>query len=215
VIPKRTNRAHLRSSNLRCDTVTVLNMAARHDAGQRFADMNACALKDGDANVHWPDNPVKNHYDHIWTGERNLDGSEVRRPMTDEEREKHLIDTTTEEFLSWRRSMKGGPHPATVAMRQQEAIARDVIICWELKSRAYQRSEDANRFVLSVTESGHIAYYMTLVTMAFWGQKLTAFKLAGGETALLAHGVTKTKAIADKLVEFEAGIDRIWGDWAT
>jgi hypothetical protein len=214
VIPKTTNRAHLKARNARCDTVTVLNMAAKHRPGQRFADMNACALADGDANAHWPETPVKNHYDHIWTGELDADGKEVRRPMIDEERSRPLIGWTTEEFLSWRRSMKGGPRPATVAMRQREAISRGVIICWELKSREYRITANAQRFLAAVTETDHTAYYMTLVTMGFWGQKLQAFKLAGGETALLPHGAKKTKEIAERLVEHDAHIDRVWGRWA-
>lgn len=214
MIPKSTNRAHLKSRNLRCDTVTVLNMAKNHDEGQRFADMNACALKDGDANAHWPDTPVKNHYAHVWTGELDADGKEERRPMTDEERSRPLIEWTTEEFLRWRRGMKGGPRPATVGMRQREAISRGVTICWELKSREYRIAANAERFLATVNETDHTTYYMTLVTMAFWGPKLKAFKLAGGETALLPHGARKTKEIEDKLVEFKDHIDRVWGRWA-
>jgi hypothetical protein len=214
VIPKHTNRAHLHWQSPRCDTVTVLNKAARHKEGQKFADMNACALADGDANVHWADGPTNNHYDQIWTGERDPAGQEIRRLMTAAERHQKLIDTTTEEFLNWRRGAAGGPRPATVAMRQREAFSRGVTICWELKSREYRIAANAQRFVGTVTESGHPAFYMTLVTMAFWGQKLRVFKLAGGETALLTKGVRKTKDIADGLIAFEADIDRVWGAWA-
>jgi len=214
VIPKSTNRAHLKQSNPRCDTVTVLNMAKKHKEGERFADMNACALKDGDANVHWPDGPKKNHYDHLWNGERDKDGREVRLEMTDEELHRPLHEWTVDEFLMWRRGKTGGPRPATVRMRQKEAAARGVIICWELKSRRYRNKTHAVRFVQSVEATEHTAYYMTLVTMAFWGPKLTAFKLAGGETALLPHGARKTTEIEAKLDKFASGIDRFWGSWA-
>jgi hypothetical protein len=213
VIPKSTNRAHLKQKNPRCDTVTVLNMAAKHKQGQRFADMNACALKDGDANMHWPGGPAKNHYEHLWTGKKDANGKEIRRPMTKAEKDKPLIKWTTEEYLMWRRGMTGGPRPATVAMRQKEAEARGVIICWELKSREYRVAANANRFFAAVKESGHKAYYMTLVTMAFWGPKLKAFKQAGGETALLAHDAKKTATIAASLKSFDPFIDRVWGSF--
>lgn len=210
MIPRSTNRAHLKQSNGRCDTVTVLNMAAKHKVGQRFADMNACTLKDGDANLHWPAGPAKNHYDHLAIG-KDANGKEKRRPMTKAEKTRPVIEWKTEDFLRWRRGPSGGPRPATVAMRQKEAKDRGVIICWELKSRHYRNAANAKRFVAAVKESKHTAYYMTLVTMAFWGPKLKAFKDAGGETALLAHGVTKNARIAGRLDDFSASIDRIWG----
>jgi hypothetical protein len=214
VIPKSTHRAHLKQSDGRCDTVTVLNMAAkqleRHP--RAYADMNACALEDGDANLHWPRNPVLNHYDHIAVG-TDAHGKEKRRPMTKSERHRPVVEWKTEEFLRWRRGPSGGPRPATVAMRQKQAADRDVIICWELKSREYRIPSNAARFVAAVEASGHTAYYMTLVTMGFWGQKLQAFKNAGGETALLAHGVRKTPDIAARLERFAPSIDRIWGSF--
>ena len=213
MIPKSTHRAHLKQSNGRCDTVTVLNMAAKHSKGHRYADMNACALKDGDANLHWPVGPALNHYDHIWTGKKDAKGKEIRRPLTKPERRKPVVEWTTEEFLRWRRGASGGPKPATVAMRQVEAKDRGVIICWELKSREYRVAANAQRFVDAVMGSKHKAYYMTLVTMAFWGPKLRAFKNAGGETALLAHGVRKTAKIATGLDTFGPSIDRIWGSF--
>lgn len=212
MIPKSTHRAHLKQSNGRCDTVTVLNMAAKHAKGHRFADMNACALKDGDANLHWPAGPAMNHYDHIAIG-KDANGKEKRRPMTKAELHRPVIEWKTEDFLRWRRGPSGGPRPATVAMRQKEAADRGVIICWELKSREYRVAANGTRFVSAVVDSKHKAYYMTLVTMAFWGPKLRAFKNAGGETALLAHGVRKTPTIEAGLVRFGPSIDRIWGSF--
>jgi hypothetical protein len=99
-------------------------------------------------------------------------------------------------------------------MRQKEAAARGVTICWELKSRHYRKKEHAQRFVADVMASEHTAYYMTLVTMGFWGQKLMAFKVAGGETALLPHGVRKTESIKAMLDKYGPHIDRFWGSWA-
>jgi hypothetical protein len=214
VIPESTNRAHLKQSNPRCDTITVLRMASHHSKNHRFADMNACALLDSDANVHWADGPAKNHYDHLWTGGLDANGREERIEMSDAERHRPLIEWTEEEFLRWRRGPSGGPRPATVAMRQVEAQSLGVTICWELKSRHYRRTAEAQRFVGTVVASGHEAYYMTLVTMAFWGLKLQAFKAAGGETALLPHGARKTAAIEAMLETHKDHIDRFWGSWA-
>lgn len=213
MIPKSTHRAHLKQSNGRCDTITVLHMAANHPGKLKYADMNACALKDDDANLHWPAGPGKNHYDHIATG-KDSNGRETRRRMKRAELNKPVIEWTREEFLTWRRGPRGGPRPATVAMRQAEAKKLGVIICWELKSREYRVGAHAQRFVRAVVDSKHKGYYMTLVTMAFWGPKLRAFKNAGGETALLAHGVRKTTRIAAGLDTFGPSIDRIWGSFS-
>jgi len=214
-IPARTNRAHLKQSNRRCDTVTVLHMATKHKPdkrGQVYADMNACALKDGDANVHWADGPLKNHYDHLATVDEH--GRETRTEMTDEEKHRPVAQWTTDDFLRWRRGKSGGPRPFTVAMRQKQAAALDVVICWELKSRHYQSAKRAERFVKAIENSNHKAYYMTLVTMAAWGPKLKAFKEAGGQTALLPHEARKTPTIEVKLEVFKPHIDRFWGSWA-
>jgi hypothetical protein len=214
-IPAHTNRAHLEQKDGRCDTVTVLNMATQHKKdrhGQVYADMNACALKDGDANVHWADGPFKNHYDHLATVDEH--GRETRREMTEEEKHRPVAKWTTEEFLRWRRGKSGGPRPFTVAMRQKQAADLDVVICWELKSRLYQSAKRAERFVKAVEDSNHKAYYMTLVTMAAWGPKLKAFKEAGGQTALLPHNARKTPTREARLEIFKPHIDRYWGNWA-
>lgn len=212
LIPAQTHRAHLLQSDLRCDTLHVLFMAHR---GSGFADMNACSLLDADANQHWPENPVRNHYDWMWTGRYDAHGHEIRRPMTHAERHRPLIEWTEARYLRWRQGPEGGHKPATVATRQAQAKRLGVIICWELKSRAYQSPARARRFVAAVKASGHTAYFMTLVTMRGWGRKLKAFKLAGADgTALLAHGVKKTLRIRAALRIYRPYIDRIWGHFA-
>lgn len=210
MIPRRCHREHLPWRDPRVDTVTVLNMAAR---GSGYADMNACALADGDANVHWADGPTKNHYDHIWTGRKDRNGREIRRPMTQAEKDRKLIDWTVAEFLTWRRGAHGGPRPHTVEMRQRQARKRAVTVCWELKSRQYRQAARARRFVAAVRRAGGVAYFMTLASMPYWGPKLRAFKQAGGETALLAHDVKLTAARETTLARFRPFIDRIWGDF--
>lgn len=210
-IPRSCVRAHVDWDDPRCDTVAILNIAAKHSG---YADMNACALADGDANVHWADGPLKNHYDHIWTGRRDRRGREIRRPMTSEERHRPLVEWKVSGFLAWRRGERGGPRPHTVEMRQRQAKAREVTICWELKSRQYKDPARAQRFVAACRRAGGVAYFMTLVTMRAWGPKLRAFKNAGGETALLAHGVRLTALRRARLAFYSSSIDRIWGDFA-
>lgn len=211
LIPAQTDRAHLPQSDLRCDTLHVLFMAHR---GSGFADMNACSLLDSDANLHWPEGPGRNHYDWIWTGRYDEHGHEIRRPMTQTELHRPLIEWPEARYLRWRQGPTGGHKPATVATRQEQAKRLGVTICWELKSRAYRSSVRARRFVAAVKASGHTAYYMTLVTMRGWGRKLRAFKQAGGQTALLAHGAKKTLRIRALLRIYRPYIDRIWGHFS-
>jgi hypothetical protein len=94
-----------------------------------------------------------------------------------------------------------------VAKRQRQAKRRAVIICWELKSRAYAEAGVAERIVEDVRASKWPAFYMALVTMRLWGQKARAIHAAGGEFALLAHGAPKP---AD-LEHWSPYITRVWG----
>jgi hypothetical protein len=144
-MPAETHRVHITWRDPRCDTLALLNMAARQ--GRRFVDLNACVSKDDTAwNLHWPEGPKLNHYDWIWTGRRTrFLRREIRRPMTGEELHRNVEAWHDAGIARWRRARRGGPKPATVRQRQRQAKRRGVIPCWELKSRAFAEAEVAHR----------------------------------------------------------------------
>jgi hypothetical protein len=208
-MPAETHRVHVTWRDPRCDTLALLNMAARQ--GRRFVDLNACVSKDDTAwNLHWPEGPKLNHYDWIWTGRRTrFLRREIRRPMTGEELHRNVEAWHDAGIARWRRARRGGPKPATVRRRQRQAKRRGVIPCWELKSRAFAEAEVAQRLVDDVNSSRWPGFYMALVTMRLWGQKARAIHTAGGQFALLAHGAPKP---AD-LEHWRPYITRIWGSF--
>jgi len=209
-IPVETHRVHVPWSDLRCDTVALLDLTGRE--GRRFVDLNACHSSDGVSfNLHWGNGPRLNHYTWIWTGRRTrFLRREIRRPMTEAEIRRDTDEWPAAAILRWRRGKRGGPRPATVARRQAQAARRGVIPCWELKSHDYGQGDYAERFVADVEAAGGQAFYMTLVTMPHWGPKLRAFHQAGGQTALLAHGAPRPP----DLTQWRPFIDRIWGHFA-
>jgi hypothetical protein len=208
LMPAQTHRVHLPWDDPRCDTLEILNIAARH--GRRFVDCNACVSADDTSwNLHWPSGPRLNHYDWIWTGKRTWYGREKRRPMTAAELSRNVGQWSDAGISRWRRAKHGGPRPATVAKRQRQAKRRSVTICWELKSRAYAETEVAQRIVEDVERSGWPALFMTLVTMRGWGQKARAIHSAGGQFALLAHGAPEPT----DLDMWRPYITRVWGSF--
>jgi hypothetical protein len=210
LMPAETDRGHLPWDDPRCDTLELINMIARR--GGRFGDFNACVSADDTSwNFHWPDGPKLNHYTWIWTGRRTrILRREIRRPMTDAELHRDVDQWPDPGIARWRRGRHGGVKPATIAKRQRQAKRRGVIICWELKSRAFAEAEVAERIVEDVRSSGWPAFYMALVTMRLWGQKARAIHNAGGQFALLAHGAPKP---AD-LGQFSPYITHVWGRFA-
>jgi hypothetical protein len=204
-MPTETHRVHLPWDDPRCDTLEILNMAARQ--GRRYVDCNTCVSADDTAwNLHWAEGPRLNHYDWIWTGKRRW-GREVRRPMTDAELRRNVHEWSDDEIRRWRRARHGGRKPATVRQRQRQAKRRSVIICWELKSRAFAEADVAERIAEDVRASGWPAYFMALVTMRLWGQKARAIHQAGGQFALLAHGEPKPSAFDT----WKPYITEVWG----
>jgi hypothetical protein len=208
-MPAQTHRFHLPQSDPYCDTVAMLNMAARR--GYRYVDCNACVSADDTSwNLHWPEGPRLNHYDWIWTGRRTrFLRREIRRPMTQVELSRNVGLWSDAAISRWRRGARGGPRPATVLKRQRQAKRRAVIICWELKSRAYAHDDVAERIVEDVNASGHPAFYMALVTMYGWREKARAIQKAGGQFALLAHGAPRPS----DLENWRPFLSAIWGSF--
>jgi hypothetical protein len=207
-MPASTHRAHVPWRDPRCDTLALLNMAARR--GEKFVDLNVCASADYTGwNLHWPEGPLLNHYDWIATGRRRW-GREIRRPMTHAELHRPVDQWADEDIARWRRARRGGPKPAQCSKRQRQANRRALIPCWELKSRHFAEADVAEKLVEQINAQGREAFYMTLVTMRKWGEKARAIHNAGGQFALLAHGAPKP-ADLDKWRPF---ITQVWGRFA-
>lgn len=216
-IPNATagGRAHLLARNPKCDTYAVLNIAFRRILRKRFADMNACAGADDDWNLHYADGMAPNHYTHI------KDAKTGRiRPCTHAEAHTPVDQIHTPQMLRYRKDVAPGKRhrwvrPRTVFEVQRRARRLRVTVCWEIKSRVYATNPAlARRFVASCRRAGGVAYYMTLVNMWGFGGKLKNFKLAGGETALLGHGMPLTAARSSELTANRAYIDVQWGSFA-
>lgn len=216
-IPAATagGRAHLEARDPRCDTVVVLNMAARRIIRKRFADMNACAGADADWNLHFPDNMHKNHFTEIIDKNNGR-----RRPCTHAEANRPVIEIPKHDMVRYRKNVgsKRRPRwvrPFTVAERNRQAKRRWVRICWEIKSRAYATNPAlAKRFAAAIKATGWGSYYMTLVSMWGFGLKLKHFKEAGEQTALLGHDHRLSTAEANELRGYYHWIDRQWGAFA-
>lgn len=207
-MPAETHRFHLLQSDPRCDTLEMLNMAARR--GEKYVDCNACASADDTAwNLHWPEGPRLNHYDWMWTGKRTIFGREKRRPMTAGELARNVGQWSDAGISRWRRGARGGPRPATVRKRQRQAKRRALYVCWELKSRSFAYLDVAERIVEDVRASGWPAFFMSLVTMREWGQKARAIKQAGGQFALLAHNAPKPPDFD----QWHPYVERVWGEF--
>lgn len=210
-IPAQTNRAHLSSTDPRCDTVTVLNIAARRAPGRRFADMNAVVGSTDDWNLHYARGPEANHFTH-----RINPVTKKLERMPESLRRLKVNAWTTPQIKGWRKNVGTAAKPKwvrpfTCVERQAQAKVRRVIICWELKSSLYRKSKYATRLVLSMKATRWTAYYMTLVTMPYWAEKLTAFRRAGGQTAIQPHGA-KRPANFNGL--HPDPIQRIWGHFS-
>jgi hypothetical protein len=184
-------------------------MAMTHRPGQRWADMNACRVKDGDVNLHWPESMYKNGFTHIIdavTGKIRL--------MTPAELHRPLEAWTLEEAKRCRRRLPNGRwiRVFSVPERTRQAAWRRVKIAWELKSIQYGTDPAiAQSFVKSLRAKGLRNWcVMTLVSMFAWQGKMEYFHKAGSLTALLAHNQPKPK----DLPVYLPYIDRVWDHWA-
>lgn len=191
-------RAHLPQSDPRCDTVTVLNMAARCRPGHRFADMNAVGIW----NLHWPEGPELNHFTH-----RMVKGHLERMPVA--LRRRAVLSWPESEVLTWRKNVGTARRPKwvrpfTVGERQAQARRRFVVITWELKAREFASLSLARRFTEMVNAAGGRWCVFTLAVMAEWEGKLRAFHSLGVGTALSVNGAARANYR-------RTYIDRIWG----
>lgn len=189
----RKRRAHRLARDPKCDTVAVLNAAMLLRCN---ADMNAVEGLDDDWNLHYPEGPELNHFTHRATGRyRRVLGRRVeileRIPAT---LHRHPIaETPKVQIRRWRKNVGTAKRPKwvppfTCSERQAQANRRRVPVGWELKSRGYAKQDAADRFVERMAKVGGRWFAMTLVNMLDWAQKLTAFKKAGRQVVLLAHG---------------------------
>jgi hypothetical protein len=202
--PLHPQRAHVDQTDPRCDTLYVLLLALWHRC---CADMNAVAGANSDWNLHWPDGPDMNHFTHI------IDARTGKlRPMTAVELHRPVDQWPDDaEIHRWRKRVgRRWVRPFTVRARQAQARRLHVYVTWELKSRTYREPAIAARFVAATRAAGGRWCVMTLVVMAFWAEKLTAFHNAGAGTALLAHGAVRP---TDLHLYSPAVIDRIWGNF--
>lgn len=213
-------RAHLLQRDPRCDTVVVLNMAARRRPGRRLADMNAVAGLQSDYNLHWPEGPWLNHFTHRHTGgyRRGRFGRkiEILEPIPAHLHHKPVGQTPDAEIRTWRKNI-GSPRrpkwvrPFTVAERQVQANRRLVTIAWELKSVSFGNQAIAHRMTTSLAKVGGKWFVFTLASMSGWAQKLTAFHREGVQTGLDANGARRPGNLSEL---HPAVIDVILGRFA-
>lgn len=193
----RAPRAHLLARDPKCDTVTVLNMAARKRPGLRNADMNAVAGTYSDWNLHYPDGPEANHFTH-----RINPTTKTLERMPEGLRDVAITRWQDDQIRAWRKNIRTEVKPKwvrpfTVEERQRQARRRLVTVGWELKSRAYGTQPAlAHRFVAALNRAGGRWFVMTLVSMKLWAEKLTNFHLAGAQTGLLAHDAPRPRDLA-------------------
>lgn len=189
----RKRRAHREARDPKCDTVSVLNLAALL---RWNADMNAVEGLDDDWNLHYPEGPEANHFTHRATGRyRRRFGRrvEILERIPVELRHKPIAETPTSQIRLWRKNVGSTRRPRwvppfTCAQRQVQANRRHVTVGWELKSRGYADPVAAIKFVARMAKVGGRWFPMTLVNMWGWAQKLTGFHNAGRQPVLLAHG---------------------------
>lgn len=208
-------RAHLKAMDDRCDTVVVLNMAARRRPGRRFADMNCVAGRTHDWNLHWPKNMRLNGFTHI------LDGRTGKlRRCTKAEGNRAPRTLTYHQMIRYRKRIKISGRwkwvrPYTVAQTNLQAKRRLVRCCWELKSTEYASNPAlARRMAAALAKTKWTSYVMTLVNMAGFGRKLKNFKVAGMGTALQGHGVRLSSSKVRELRTYAKYIDAQWGSFA-
>lgn len=215
MIPPRTNRFHLMPYWMG-DSPAAVRRCARRVLARRFIDINLQKCIDGIIACHWG-TAAQNGYRYIVV--RGKGAREVRRKMTHAELHRPISEWKASHVVQWRRTARwGAKYASRVRPYTYEEMLRickrwRVVPTFELKSRAFANKAVAKAMKVIHDRVGTRAYYMTLVTMVFWGPKMKAFKEAGFETALLPHGARLTPAVRQELRMYGPYIDRYWGGW--
>ena len=174
-------RAHFEPS-WRGDRLWAINRVAELAVGPdmvRAIDMNFQWGGGRAWNIHWA-NPAMNNYRYVidlHTGKvRRMTLRELRRP----------VHKWHDGAMRWRRGPhKGSARPHTYAEVAAYAKLKGVLVCAEIKSRAFGTAEAAEYLVRAAREAGHPPWFMALASMRGVRRKAVAIHNAGGQFALI------------------------------
>lgn len=201
---------HRRWSDPLTDTFRLLWIAFKTTG---WVDINVIPLLDVDAAGHWPGRVDWNHWTWIWTGRRTRTGREIRRRLTDAERQKDSIHWTWAEYSKLRTAERGGPKPKTAFQFQRRARRLGVAIAWDVKGTAYgRRPELAGRLVASVRAAGGRHCFFVLADTAGWWLKIINLGKAGAQVAVNRHGAPCPTA--ERIQQVTPYADAWWGSWS-
>lgn len=206
---------HFDQSDPLCDSLDGIIYAKNHGADN--VELNACAGKTKDWNLHWPEGPHANHYDFIFV-RRTITGKEKRREMTPAEKERNVFDWDENAIPRWRKTlvadhrMISRQKPATITRRSYQCVVRGLAPVVEAKTAKYQYMQYAARLVNAVKAGGvkGKAKIQVLITIPYWRGKVVALHGAGALVIALPHGARKP---ADWSHYYPEYIDRVSGSF--
>ena len=217
-MPAHTQRAHFEPS-WKGDRLEALAEVARHPLGRdgiRAIDCNfqwawrdpADHTKGGGAfALHWG-NPAQDNYHFIV-----LEGGRHTRPMTRAELSLNVAHWPLEAVHRWRRDASHtSARPPTYAAMVREAVRLDVVICAELKSKAFRLLGPAAHLVHTARHYGHPPYFMALYrSMPYCREKCAHVVRAGGAFAVIFGRFPEHRAaFAQAVPSWPVQPTRVW-----
>lgn len=198
-------RAHFKPS-WRGDRLAAINIVAKRPLGVdavRAIDMNFQWGGGRAWNVHWK-SPAMNNYRYVidlHTGKvRRMTLAELGRP----------IHKWHDGAMRWRRGPhKGSARPHTYAEVAAYAKLKGVLVCAEIKSRAFGRQAAAEYLVKAARDAGHPPWFMALLHMRGARAKAMAIHNAGGQFALIFGRYRIVKPL--DWPEWKKYVSAIWG----